>query len=193
MAVKPETVFRTPWFEIAKVDPGAETSGTTDPYYVLVRRNGVIGLVLDDAGRVVLISQYRPPLGRQTLEMPAGTIDSGETPKQAMAREILEETGHICETLVPIAPCRLMLNRENVIEYFFVGLGARPATDFARKERAEVRLIARPEFWELVVSKRFEQTVALGGMYMAETIFDLDLIRDPIATIRSRLAGAPEI
>ena len=74
MTVKPETVFRTPWFEIAVVDPGPEASGTTEPYYCVVRPNGVIAFVLDPEGRVVLVEQYRPPLGRTTLEMPAGNI-----------------------------------------------------------------------------------------------------------------------
>ena len=50
MTVKPETVFRTPWFEIAVVDPGPETSGTTEPYYCLVRPSGVIAFVLDPGG-----------------------------------------------------------------------------------------------------------------------------------------------
>lgn len=191
MALKTtSTVLRTPWFEIATVDPGAEPSGTTEPYYVMLRPDGVIGMILDEVGRLVLVQQFRPTLGRAILEMPAGSIESGETPEQAMAREIKEETGFVCDGLVQIGPCRLMLNRENAVEYFFLGLRARHATGFVRKERGTVRQVGRREMRELVVAGAFEQTVALGGMYMAEKIFGVDLLEDPLETIENRLLTA---
>lgn len=189
MSGKAETVFRTPWFEIAAVEPGDETSGTTDPYYCIIRQNGVLCLVFDEAGRIVLVDQYRPPLGRTTLEMPAGTVDDSETPDQAIAREILEETGFSCQVLIQITPCRLMLNRENVVEYFYIGLGARRVDDFTRKERGTVHIIERDRLLELVTTHRFEQTVALGAMYVAEKQFGLDLLKDDIKTIEARLTS----
>jgi 8-oxo-dGTP pyrophosphatase MutT (NUDIX family) len=42
----------------------------------------------------ILVRQYRPPLGRYSLEFPAGLIDEGETPQQAALRELKEETGY---------------------------------------------------------------------------------------------------
>lgn len=45
----------------------------------------------------LLIEQFRPPIGRNTIEFPAGLIDDGETPSQAALRELQEETGYIGE------------------------------------------------------------------------------------------------
>lgn len=42
---------------------------------------------------IVMIKQYRYPLGRKIMELPAGLIDAGETPEEAAVRELKEETG----------------------------------------------------------------------------------------------------
>ena len=43
--------------------------------------------------RTVLVSQFRPPVDAEVLELPAGLIDAGETPEAAAVRELWEETG----------------------------------------------------------------------------------------------------
>lgn len=45
-------------------------------------------------GHVLLIRQYRYAVGQVLWEIPAGLIESGETPRQAAGRELLEETGY---------------------------------------------------------------------------------------------------
>ncbi|MDG4813991.1 NUDIX hydrolase [Micromonospora sp. WMMD956] len=58
-----------------------------------VRHVGAVAVVaLDDAGQVVLIRQYRHPVGRHLWELPAGLIDvSGEDLADTAARELAEE------------------------------------------------------------------------------------------------------
>ena len=53
-------------------------------------------------GHVLLVEQYRVPLGRSCLELPAGLIGDeteGEAPLAAAARELEEETGYRAERL----------------------------------------------------------------------------------------------
>lgn len=49
--------------------------------------------VLDD-GRLLMVRQFRYPVGVETLEFPAGKIDAGEPSLETAHRELLEETGH---------------------------------------------------------------------------------------------------
>ena len=52
-------------------------------------------LAMDDSGQVLLIRQYRHPVGALLWEIPAGLRDvPGESLRQSAERELLEETGH---------------------------------------------------------------------------------------------------
>ena len=62
---------------------------------VVSHPGAVAVLALDDAGRVLMIRQYRHPVGYQLWEIPAGLRDAaGEPPLETARRELLEETGY---------------------------------------------------------------------------------------------------
>jgi ADP-ribose pyrophosphatase len=50
-------------------------------------------LAFDEKGRIILVRQHRYPHG-YVLEIPAGTLEKGESPKACAIREIQEETGY---------------------------------------------------------------------------------------------------
>ncbi|GLE00194.1 hypothetical protein PINS_up008921 [Pythium insidiosum] len=54
--------------------------------------------------QVVLIRQFRPPVGQWVVELPAGLIDDDERPEQAARRELLEETGYTATRVLHIGP-----------------------------------------------------------------------------------------
>ena len=62
---------------------------------VVIHPGAVAVLALDDAQQVLLIRQYRHPVGRLLWEIPAGLRDvSGEPPWATARRELLEEAGY---------------------------------------------------------------------------------------------------
>lgn len=61
---------------------------------------GVAVLALDGEDRAVLVTQYRYPLGKTLLEIPAGKLDPGEDPRVGALRELSEEAGVEPEELI---------------------------------------------------------------------------------------------
>jgi ADP-ribose pyrophosphatase len=52
--------------------------------------------------RIVLIHNYRFTVGRELLELPAGTLEPDESPIACAAREVEEETGYVAARLEPL-------------------------------------------------------------------------------------------
>jgi 8-oxo-dGTP pyrophosphatase MutT (NUDIX family) len=82
-------------------------NGTTHTVEVVRHVPCVVLVPLQDDGRVVLIRQYRHSVRRDLWELPAGSIDPGESPDAAAARECEEEIGlapHRLERLTSLYP-----------------------------------------------------------------------------------------
>jgi ADP-ribose pyrophosphatase len=61
---------------------------------VVLHPGAVVVLPLVDAGHVCLLQNERPAVGATLWEVPAGTLEPGEAPEAAAARELEEETGY---------------------------------------------------------------------------------------------------
>ena len=63
-------------------------------FEILVNPDTVAVVALTTRDDVILVAEYRPGPEQVLLELPGGAVDEGETPSEAAARELLEETGY---------------------------------------------------------------------------------------------------
>ena len=57
---------------------------------------------IDEDGNVIMVRQFRYPIGSDLLEAPAGGFEESETPEECAMRELREETGYSARSLEPI-------------------------------------------------------------------------------------------
>ncbi len=60
----------------------------------IVEHQPSVGILPVTGDSIILITQYRHATGKTLLEIPAGKIEKGETPRQAAVREMDEEIGY---------------------------------------------------------------------------------------------------
>ena len=123
--------------------------GAVRDYEVLDQGMVVCVLALTEARECVLVRQFRPGPQRTLTELPAGFIDKGETPADAAARELSEETGYTGE-LRQVA--QLPANGYSTeIRHVFVGTDCAPGTPHPDKgEDLEVVTVSLARLRELL-------------------------------------------
>jgi len=76
--------------DTVKMPDGRETTRE------IVEYSDCVAIIAIDAdGNVLLVEQFRKPVEKVLLEIPAGGIDPGEDPVTAVSRELREETGYL--------------------------------------------------------------------------------------------------
>jgi len=83
-----------------RLDTVRLSSGRVTEREIIEHRGSVAIVPIDDEGQVVLVRQYRKPVEDTFLEIPAGTLDSGEDHLAAAERELAEETGYRSDSLI---------------------------------------------------------------------------------------------
>jgi 8-oxo-dGTP pyrophosphatase MutT (NUDIX family) len=92
--VRFDSLFRHKLFELRREELERPEEGRRREALVLDAPGWVNVVAVDGEGRVLLVRQWRFGIGAPTLEIPGGMVDPGETPLEAAARELLEETGY---------------------------------------------------------------------------------------------------
>ena len=90
-----EYLFNDLWFKVRKDICEAPSGKIIDPYYVYEFPEWATAFALTEDNKVIMVRQYRHPVGKVIIELPGGCVDDTDKDLQtAIARELLEETGY---------------------------------------------------------------------------------------------------
>lgn len=143
-------IYRCGLFRVTE-EHAADRSGFSVTRNVIRHNGSAVVLAADEKDRVLLVRQYRLPVGKQLWELPAGKIDDGETALAAARRELIEETGLRAKRwrkLVTFQPTPGFLDEKTSV-YLATGLtqgDAQPMED----ERIVTRWFAKKELRRMI-------------------------------------------
>jgi ADP-ribose pyrophosphatase len=95
-------------------------NGRESVYDIIDHPGAVTIIPVDDNGNILFVRQFRPATGEILLELPAGTLEKGENPKDCAAREIQEETGFAAKTLTSLGAVWLAPGYSTEYLHFFL-------------------------------------------------------------------------
>ncbi|GAA3532439.1 NUDIX hydrolase [Aeromicrobium panaciterrae] len=155
------------------VDPDGNQHGRA-----VVSPNDAIGiLAIDDEDRLLLVEQYRHPVRRQMLEIPAGTLDvPGESALDASKRELAEEADLVAATWEP--QLKLLAtpgySTEGWQVFTATGLSPVPEADRMVREAEEAHMV---QWWmpfdeavEAVLAGRFSDSLTVAAILAAQVL-----------------------
>lgn len=141
----------------------------------LVVHPGAVGIIpITNDGKLIVVEQYRKPLERSLVEIPAGKLEPGEEPAVTAVRELEEETGFGAKSFTYLQSIATSPGFANEIIHMYV------AKDLYKIENPAS--LDEDEFVELMTIslEEAEEMILNGRIYDAKTVIAVMWMRQNI-------------
>ena len=126
-------------------------------------------------GKIVLIRQFRPAIGEWIWEIPAGTLEPGESPEECMAREVVEEIGWEAESLESLGSIFTSPGFSNQRIHLFVArLSRHVGTRHEDTEKINVHEVEWDDVWQMMERQEIRDAKSLVALYRYESRYGRD-------------------
>jgi 8-oxo-dGTP pyrophosphatase MutT (NUDIX family) len=154
-------------FQVRRDLSRSPRDGVEHDFYCIEAPDWINVVPLTAQNEVVLIEQYRHGTEEVTLEIPGGMVDAGESPREAAARELLEETGYAPREILFLGKTRPNpAIQNNWIHTFLardVSFQSEPV--FNSTEQTAVRLVPLEEIPSLIADGTINHSLVVVGFY----------------------------
>jgi 8-oxo-dGTP pyrophosphatase MutT (NUDIX family) len=139
-------------------------------FYVLNFTDWVNVIPVTEAGEVVMVEQFRHGTEEITLEIPGGAADpSDPSPLSAASRELLEETGYVCDDWLFLGKNHPNPALQGNLCHTYLARGARqieqPRFDKTGTELISLRLVPLAKIPELVSAGKITHALVMVAFY----------------------------
>ena len=156
-----------------RVDKVILPDGRETTREVIVHRGAIAVVPMIDDHKIVMVRQFRQAAGESLLEIPAGTLETGEDPDDCARREMMEETGYLPNNL------RLMFKSYLAPGYSSEMLHTYLATDLTvftadsdEDEFLEVVIVPLVKAVEMISSGEIKDAKTICGVLMAQKLLN---------------------
>lgn len=120
-----KVIHTTPWIKLIEDTVLTHTNKELTYTYLKLDNPSVFIVAVNEAGQILLQQNYRYTLGKKLWEIPAGHVDSGESPLEAAKRELLEESGLTSESWESLGEMYMAVSVADVHQYIYLARNVR--------------------------------------------------------------------
>lgn len=113
-----------PWISVWVEQVRLPNGVIIDDYFNVALRSWVAVFAVAEDGRIPLVRQYRYGIDSDTLELPAGYLEDGETPEDSAQRELREEVGCDAAAFRYLGSYAVMPTRGDMAMHLVIAEGA---------------------------------------------------------------------
>ncbi|SFL81077.1 NUDIX hydrolase [Pelosinus propionicus] len=134
-----------------------------------IKHPGAVAIVpITKEGNIVLVRQYRYPIGKVLLEVPAGKLDKDELPDKCALRELEEETGYVANNLKKMASIYTTPGFTDEIIHLYRAedlIFSKPSPD--EDEFLDVETYTKEEIKEMIADGRINDAKSMLALLLA--------------------------
>ncbi|MDP2659142.1 MAG: NUDIX hydrolase [Dehalococcoidia bacterium] len=148
-----------------RVDSVELSGGRSSTREIIEHRGAVVIAAVDGSGNVLMVRQFRKPVEQELLELPAGTLESGEDPEACASRELQEETGFRAEKLEKLGGFYSAPGFCTEYLHLFLATGLQPSP-LAGDDDEDIRVAPTPisEVPSLIASGEIRDAKSVAGL-----------------------------
>jgi ADP-ribose pyrophosphatase len=164
-----EYLHKEPWLTIRKDKCEMPNGNIIPAFYVSEYPDWVNAFGITEDGQVVMVKQYRHGIESIETELPGGVAEEGESPEEAVRREILEETGYEFEKYEYLGKICANPSTTNNFMHMFLAKGGKKVAEpeLDHSEEIEVELVSIEEVKALVKQNKMAQSLHVNCILYA--------------------------
>lgn len=165
-----EYVLQEKWITVRSDDCSTAGGIPVTPYYVLECSDWVHVVPFNEEGQIMLVELYRHGNQEISIEIPGGSVDPADgSPEAAARRELLEETGHVPEKMLPLGDWTPNSATHDNHMYTFAALNCRESCAPNMDDTEEIRhwFVPVEEVLEMIRDGRFRQALHIASIMTA--------------------------
>ena len=148
-----------------RVDTVETASGRQTTRDIVEHADCIAVVAVDADDNILLVKQFRKPIEKELLEIPAGGIDAGEDPVTAVQREMREETGYFPKKVERLGGFYSAPGYATEYLYLYLANDLIPSQLFAEDtEGIEVVRVPVTEIRELVIQGKIQDAKSVAGL-----------------------------